>query len=208
MKMKKNLTVLIANILAFQFLNAQTNPALLTNFRIDANPGNGYKISWNVANNEVAARFEIQKSIDGIVYTPLAAIDASQKLGSEVYSWNMENSEHPKLIYRLKMTSRGQDTYYSNTITVNTKTLNKNKVDILGNPVKDKLTLRFNQYENGIVEIRIIDLSGKVINDHKINNIRKNEIVNIPFNTPLACGMYVVEIDNGIERITNKFIKQ
>jgi hypothetical protein len=208
MKMKKTLTVLFVTLVSFQLLNAQTNPALLTNFHIEGNVNSGYKVSWKVANNEVAHNFEVQESIDGRTYTPLTSVTASQKTGAETYAYSLVGSRNNKLMYRLKMTSKGQETYYSNIIILTVKNLSTNKVDLLGNPVKDKLTLRFNEFQNGIVEIKIFDMAGRMIDDRKINDIEKNEVVNIPFNTPLACGMYVVEINNGIEKITNKFIKQ
>src|SRR5690349_21801894 len=126
--MKKNLIAFIVCIVASYSLKSQTNPALLTNLHIDGNLKTGYTIGWNVANNEVAYKYEIQKSVNGIVYTTIATIEASEKIGTETYAWNMEGSEQLKSMYRIKMISRGQNIYYSNIIVLTAKSLSNNKI--------------------------------------------------------------------------------
>jgi len=77
--MNKKLTLLIAILVSFQLVEAQTNPALLTNFKINGNTKSGYKLSWDVANNEVVSKFDVQRSFNGIDYTTITVISASQK---------------------------------------------------------------------------------------------------------------------------------
>src|SRR5215212_12284098 len=109
--MKKNLTLLlIVFTSAFQTLNAQTNPALVNNFIID-DLRTGYRVSWTVANNEVVNKFELQKSTNGSDFNTVAILNASIKSGAEVYVYNETTIDADKVMYRLKMQSKGFDTY-------------------------------------------------------------------------------------------------
>ena len=206
--MKKILTLLTALAATFQILNAQTNPALLTNFKIDEDPATGYKISWHIANNEVVNKFDLQKSTNGSDFATVAVLTPSQRTGAETYAYNEQNIPGAKVMYRVKMVSRGQDIYYSNIVMITTKANTNEQFSILGNPVADKLNLRFNESSKQGVDLRVYSMTGKMILDLKINKVEKNNIVIIPISSSNAPGIYVVEMNNGIERMTAKFVKQ
>ena len=205
-EMKKNLILLISLLASFQLVNAQTNPALLTDFKIEGS-SNECKISWRVANNEVVNKFELQRSLNGTDYSTVAVIHTSYKKGTEAYTYNEQRAESSKLMYRLKMTSNGQEIYYSAILYYTLKPVFTEKISILGNPAKEKLMLRFNEFRGQPTDIRIYDLQGKVISGLVISHIEKNEIVNIPLASQMSSGIYIVEINNGSERLTGKFIK-
>lgn len=206
--MKKILTLLTALVAIFQIVNAQTNPALLTNFKIDEDPATGYKISWHIANNEVVNKFDLQKSTNGADFATVAVLSASQKTGAETYAYNEQNIPGTKVMYRIKMVSRGQDIYYSNIVMITAKTNTNEQFSIIGNPVVDKLNLRFNEGSKQAVDLRVYNMTGKVILDLKINKVEKNNVIAIPIGSSNAPGIYIVEMNNGIERMTTKFVKQ
>lgn len=205
--MKKNLIYVTIGLLIFQLAHAQTNPALLTNFKIDGNTNTGYKISWNVANNEVVNKFDVERSTNGNDYTTITVISASQKNGTETYTCNEQNPPGTKVMYRLKMTSRGRETYYSNIVFLTIRPVYDEKINILGNPVKDKLMIRFYEHQNAL-DIKIYDMAGRIFSDLKVTKTERNDIVNIPLNMSMSPGIYVVEVNNGIEKLTSKFVKQ
>jgi len=205
--MNKKLTLLIAILVSFQLVEAQTNPALLTNFKINGNTKSGYKLSWDVANNEVVSKFDVQRSFNGIDYTTITVISASQKTGSETYTCSEQYPQHTKVMYRLKMTSKGHDIYYSNIVFLTIRPAFDEKISILGNPVKDKLTLRFNENQN-TMDIKIYDLAGRIISDLNLRKVKINDIISIPLNISMSPGIYVAEVNNGTERLTCKFVKQ
>lgn len=207
MNMKKKLTLLIAALTIFHLVEAQSNPALVTNFKIDGNSRSGYKVSWNVANNEVVNKFEVQRSINGRDYTTITVISTSKKTGPETYTCSEHDPQGTKLMYRLKMISTGQDVYYSNIVFLTIKRVGDEKITVLGNPVKDKLIFRFNEYDNP-VDIKIYDVAGRVICTHQVGKVERNEIVSIPLNRSMSPGMYVADINNATEKLTVRFVKQ
>jgi len=207
--MKKNLTLLlIAFTSIFQTLNAQTNPALVNNFTIDADIRAGYRLSWTVANNEVVNKFELQKSTNGTDFTTIAVLNAPVKSGAETYEYNETTIYTDKVMYRLKMLSKGFDTYYSRVLLFQPKPSTGNNIKIIGNPVNDKLTLSFNVSTRQPIALKVYNMSGNVVVSQTVSNPDRNNVITIPLSSTFKTGMYTIEINNGIEIQTARFVKQ
>ncbi|HKC34660.1 MAG TPA: T9SS type A sorting domain-containing protein [Chitinophagaceae bacterium] len=207
--MKKNLTLLlIAFASIFQTLNAQTNPALVNNFTIDNDLSAGYRLSWTVANNEVVSKFELQKSVNGSDFNTIAVLNASIKSGAEIYAYNETTIPADKVMYRLKMLSKGFDTYYSRILLFQPKRSTDKNIKIIGNPVNDKLTLSFNLSSSQQVDLKIYSVSGNIVFSQKVNSPDRGTTIIIPLSSTFKTGMYVVEINNGIGMQTAGFVKQ
>jgi len=206
--MKKNLTLLLIVFASiFQTLNAQTNPALVNNFAID-DLGAGYRVSWTVANNEVVNKFELQKSVNGNDFNTIAVLNASIKFGAEVYAYNETTIYADKVMYRLKMLSKGFDTYYSRILLFQAKLSTDKTLKIIGNPVNDKLTLSFNLSSRQQADLTIYSMSGTIVFSQKVNTPDRGKTIIIPLSSTFKTGMYVVEINNGVEIQTARFVKQ
>lgn len=206
--MKKYFTLLLVSLLMIsQKSEAQLSPALVNNFAVNFNISPGYRLTWDVANNESVSSFEVEKSTDGKDFTSIAVIIATEKKGAEVYQFSGTVSSNDKVMFRLKTTNNAHRVYYSNILIAQMKKTMDNKIRIVGNPVSDKLTFSYSLSANEI-NVKIINLSGKVLHSQKINNTEANKILNIPLNSSFAPGLYIVEINNGIESQSSKFVKQ
>jgi hypothetical protein len=207
-KMKKNITLLLILLsVFFQIVNAQTNPALVTDFSIKSTARYGYRLSWALANNEVINKFELQKSVNGRDYITVAILPSSQKRGAESYSYDEVVNNIDKVMYRLKMLSEGQEIYYSKIILVHAKP-SDDLIRIVGNPVNDRLTLRITESSWQFADLKVYNISGILVLNLKINLANRDNIVTIPLNIAMNPGMYVAEINNGISSQTLRFIKQ
>jgi hypothetical protein len=58
------------------------------------------------------------------------------------------------------------------------------------------------------LDIRVYDLSGRIQLNQKVNVYQGGNLINLPLASALKTGMYAVEVGNGSERLTSKFIKQ
>ena len=207
-KMKKISTLVLLTFTAiFQTLSAQTNPALVNNFAID-DKGTGYRLSWTVANNEVVNKFELQKSLNGSDFNTIAVLNASAKSGAEIYEYTETTIHTDKVMYRLKMLSKGFNTYYSRILFFQPKLSTDKNIKVIGNPVNDKLTLSFNLGSRQQVDLKIYSMSGNIVFSQKVNSPDRGNTVIIPLSSTFKTGMYVVAINNGIEIQTAGFVKQ
>lgn len=207
--MKKNLLLLLISLpVIFQTIHAQTNPALLTNFTIKDDVRSGCRLTWAIANNEVTNKFELQRSLDGREYTTVAVLLASAKRGTENYEHSEPVNNTGKVMYRLKMLNKGFDTYYSTVLIYNAKQTSDSEVRMMGNPVTNKLSLKFGKSYSESVDIKVYNMSGMIVLNSKINRVDRNSTITIPLNPAMNPGMYVAEINDGVKNPVLRFVKQ
>ena len=207
--MKKVFTLLLLIFTVFfQNLNAQTNPSLVTNFKIDNDLRSGCRLSWSVANNEAVNNFGLEKSVDGKTFTTIAVLQASKKTGVESYTFSETTANSGKTLYRLKILNKGFDIYYSKIILFQAKPSTEKSVMIMGNPVKDKLTFSYNADAHQPVVVTIYNMDGKFVINQKISSIEGNNLTTIPLSSTFNTGMYVMKINNGADIQTATFLKQ
>jgi myo-inositol-hexaphosphate 3-phosphohydrolase len=78
----------------------------------------------------------------------------------------------------------------------------------VNNPTTDKLTLSFSANTNQSIEIKVYDLSGRLQMNQKMNIYQGSNLISLQLNSSFKAGMYAVEVNNGSERQTAKFVKQ
>jgi hypothetical protein len=187
--------------------NASTLPVKLVYFQGNWE-NNNIILHWNVAQNELSSRFEIEKSTDGKNFTTAGSVPTTDKYGSEDYSFT-EAVNTDKIYYRLKMYDKKDQAEFSKILVFeksgNTTT---NQIKIINNPATEKLTLSFSSINNQPVEIKIYDLSGRLQMNQKMNAYTGSNLVSLPLSSAFKAGVYAVEVNNGLERQTAKFIKQ
>jgi hypothetical protein len=162
-------------------------------------------LHWNVAQNEMSGRFEVERSYDGQNFSTAATVDATSKTGSQNYSFS-ESVAGDKIYYRLKMYDTKQSASYSKILEF--QNLANSTLRIINNPVADRLTMSFNSTNSQSVEIKVYDLSGRLHMKQTINIYPGNNLLNIPLSSSIKRGMYAVEVTYGDEKQSAKFIKQ
>lgn len=100
-------------------------------------------LNWQIQENETAAYFEVQRSLDGIHYTTLNQVTAHAKNGMEQYHFIDENPAfNTALLYRIKITDKTNKYGYSDIRML--RFANPGLVvKLLGNPVQNNLQLQF-----------------------------------------------------------------
>jgi len=184
-------------------------PVNLVSFQGNINKNNKVTLQWRVENNETTDQFEIQRSYNGIEFKTVGILFASEKNGIEDYMFYETISSFDKVMYRLKMIDKQNNVSYSKIVVFQTKlTTGGNSIKIIGNPVTDKLTFNYTAYASQIVDVKIYDMSGRIMMSNKINSLEGNNIISFPLAPALKASMYLVEVNNGTETQTAKFIKQ
>ena len=206
--MKKISTLLLITFsIATQTLNAQLDLAFISNF--SANSTNSCnRLTLTIANNRAVRSFEVEKSTDGNEFKVIAVFLATEKFGTETYTYADTAIGADKIMYRLRILNKSQNDFYSRIILVRSKVTPDNDIRIMGNPVKDKLFFNYSATKAQQTDIRIYSLTGKILLTQQINGFKGNNLITVPLGSDFAPGMYVLEINNEIISQAATFIKQ
>jgi len=183
-------------------------PVHLLNFFGNINGNIKINLQWKCVNNEIADQFEVQRSYDGYEFKTIGIVFASEKTGTEDYMFYETVSNFDKVFYRLKMIDNGPAANYSKTIVFQSKFQSVYAIQIIGNPVSDKLSFSYSASASQLVDVKLYDMNGRVMLNNKINSLEGYNMVSLPLSSAFKHGMYVVEVNNGNERQTSKFLKQ
>ena len=185
-----------------------TLPIHLISFQGNMNKNNKVTLNWTVADNETANSFEVERSFNGRDFTTVGVVFASEKIGTENYSFYETTNGTDKVMYRLKMIDKNREIDYSRILIFQLKSTITNNIKIIGNPVNDKLTISYTSSATQSVDVKVYDMSGKVVLKNKVNSLEGSNVISLPLSSTFKAGMYVVEVSNGTELQSSKFIKQ
>lgn len=196
-------------------VNINCEPGALRDFPLPVKlisfDGNLYNkkssLQWKVADNEIADRFELESSTDGINFKNTAVIFGSTETGTAIYQYT-ETINSDKIFYRLKMIDKSQVVTYSKILVFQNGLTENEMIHILGNPVTDKLTISFSETENKKMDISVVDLSGRHVQTVRINSYKGNNLVSFSLPPSMQKGMYMIILSDNQSRRSTKFIKQ
>src|SRR5258705_2207615 len=196
-------------VIALPALQAKsTLPIHLISFQGNMNKNNKVTLNWTVADNEIANNFEVERSFNGRDFTTVALVFASEKMGTENYMYYETTSGTDKVMYRLKMTDKNHEADYSRILIFQLKSAITNNIKIIGNPVNDKLTFSYTASATQVVDVKVYDMTGRMVLKSKVNSLKGSNVISLPLNSTFKAGMYVVEVNNGTELQSSKFVKQ
>ncbi len=169
---------------------------------------NNTLLNWTAENQVDFAGYEIERSEDGISFNGIALVN-KQGTGLEKqqyqYTDNLAQANGNVYYYRLRMMDIDGKFNYSNIIMIRRDGL-KPGISISPNPIISggPATVRFETSRRGTVELRIADMSGRVVlrqqnivyegaNSVALNNLNR-----------LQPGMYMLQVIDGEEIQTTK----
>jgi len=183
-------------------------PVHLISFQGNMNKNNKVTLNWIVADNEIANNFEVERSFNGRDFTTVGSVFASEKMGTENYVYYETTSGTDKVMYRLKMIDKNQKVDYSRVLIFQLKSSITNNIKIIGNPVNDKLTFNYTSPATQMIDVKVYDISGRIVLNNKVSGLEGSNVISLPLNSTFKAGMYVVEVNNGTELHSSKFVKQ
>ena len=111
-------------------------------------------------------------------------------------------------MYCLKMIDKNNDGTYSKILVFQTKAVTTSNIKIIGNPVNDKLSFNYSSFTTQVIDVKIYDMTGRIIMNNKINSLEGSNTMSFPLASNLKPNMYILEVSNGSGIQTAKFIKQ
>lgn len=182
-------------------------PVNLTRFTGVANTGK-VSLNWNVASNETGSYFELEKSYNGTSYKTAATILNTDKQGDEAYSFTDVAPFTDKVFYRLKIVNKNDAVTYSNIILFEAQTKQSSTITLYQNPVHSALNFNYTAAQNTSADITVYTYTGVKILSQKQSLQKGANSINIPLSSMLSNGLYLLEVKDGVNRQTTRFVKQ
>jgi hypothetical protein len=182
-----------------------TLPITLLNFS-GSLKGNNVLLDWSTSLEINSKEFQIEKSNDGITYRELYTIPAAGN-STIVKKYNYLDVEATELnYYRLKMVDLDGSAKQSDVVIVKNPGLSQT-VSGITNPFKDYISIRFAKIPKGGVNLKLIDLSGKVISTREVYN-PLSSIIRFDYNKALSQGIYILQVANDGKQYSLKLLKE
>jgi hypothetical protein len=156
---------------------------------------NNVVINWITTNEINVSHFELEKSIDGYLFTTLANTTAKGSASQNSYQTIDNNPFNGINFYRLKIFDTDDKYTYSQVVKIDFS--KKYSINIWPNPAHDFITI------NDVVlfsTIEIIDVNGKVVKRMNKENTNRYSIAGI------SSGFYLVRCISSVETILLKLI--
>lgn len=158
----------------------------------NASKGNGYNsLNWQAACSSSQAIFEVERSTDGINFTTISVISASQARCALPFNYNDYTAPSGTIFYRIKIID--VDGKITNSAIVK---LSSQAKDIqLGGitPVRWLMLHRSGSIQpNDVVELAIVAVDGKVVYRNSIKLQPGSSVVNIDI-ANLPAGLYMIK---------------
>ncbi|MFI5135058.1 MAG: ASPIC/UnbV domain-containing protein, partial [Chitinophagales bacterium] len=170
-------------------------------------PGNGYELGTNTAQNDVLLGYDsprLERSSTGVnypytAYNLLSLINSPFGTDYYYYFYDWEVQKVPTIC----ISPRSPATVY---LTTGIQSNNfSNSLEVFPNPTDGIITLKSNIPTNEKVNIRLLDVSGKVLLNEDLNNFGKDEELQLDLRK-FSKGIYFLDIINGMSTDRRKVV--
>ncbi len=175
--------------------------------RFTAQNENGYnRIGWLTATEKDNAYFTLEKSEDGIHFEVLQKVTGANTSYVQRSYEVLDNKPFERTYYQLSQTDYDGTTKHLGIVVVDNKNTLPESISITPNPAQEDAVLSFHSNTIGTAEIRIADITGKLIESPNVElGIGKNEF---HLNTSmLEKGIYFVSVHTRYSNQTIKLLK-
>ena len=165
--------------------------------------GEAVAVKWSIANETKMASYEVERSVDGRVFTTVTTQKATGTSSYGVQDVNAPTNVNT-LYYRIKAIGTDGTTKYSALAKVSIANYQLS-INIYPNPVKNSLNLTLGTATNGYY-VRITTVTGKEV--YGKNAMLTNGKLELDASS-FANGVYVVELtDYQGNKLQQKFVKE
>lgn len=164
-------------------------------------------VRWTIDENETAASFVLQRSTDGKNFYSIANVEAKDLGGMQTYQFTDRGLLKEKLYYRLQLTDKQSKVEYSKILSVNPGSEGGQGFALLQNPVTEKLYLSVQSEGADVVNIRVIDVTGRQRLSKGVPVTAGTNLVSIDLPPGMTKGLYMAAVQNDNAQVVTKFVK-
>jgi hypothetical protein len=182
-------------------------PTVLTEFKGTIQPNKSALLQWTTSSEYNSKNFELQKSLDGVTYRTIATIPAAGSSSSTLnYSYNDREPLTEKNYYRLKSVDIDNSSRLSDIVLLKLAGAAQ-ELQVLGNPFKNTIDVRFVKTPAGKPELKLTDMSGRVVARQVFGTGQQQIRFSIP-PAALSNGTYILQASVDGQVYTTKLLRQ
>ncbi len=196
----------------FSVTSSAPLPLQLLSFTGKSNNGNA-QLEWKATAEKNISTYELERSADSRVFTPLGAIAAQRQGTSEVHTYNYTDAgafkQGSTWYYRLRIVHEDGSALYSRTLQLNEQA-NGDDLVVYPNPVHgNELNIRWNNAGVETAELTVADLMGRTMLKQVLQATGTATPMQLNIGT-LAPGTYLLCISSPVSGHTStlKFTKR
>ena len=175
----------------------------------NASKGNGYNsLNWQAACSSSQAIFEIERSTDGINFTTISGITATQARCAQPFKYNDNTAPAGTVFYRIKIIDVDGKISNSAIVKLSSQAKEIQLEGISPNPVANVAQVRISTIKNEVVDLAIVSADGKVVYRNSVKLQPGSSVVNVEI-ANLPAGVYMIKgLFSDGQTNTIKFIKK
>jgi len=183
-----------------------TLPAKLIDFT-GINKGIYNQLQWVVTEEQNIARYELERSVDGITYQRVGTKLPVNSTTQITYTLNDPvGAGASEFYYRLKIADNDGSFTYSSVIFI--RFASKTKIAVLNNPFRDMIMLQYNMSRDQKIAMAMYNASGALLRKQEYNATAGSGTYSVSGFDDLPAGIYYLKTVSGDFIQTFKLMKQ
>lgn len=160
-------------------------------------------LQWTTATEANSLGFYVERSYDGVQFSTIGFVAATGATsGLRAYAFRDQDAAQARSFYRLKLADVDNQFTYSKII-IASNPLKRTSGVVINNPVHNILWIQWQKAISGSAEMRLSDVSGRVVQYWRGPANKRMQIVLSPAIKP---GVYFVQLWTRDDKVTQKII--
>jgi trimeric autotransporter adhesin len=157
---------------------------------------NGYtELRWSSKQEQTLQQYDVERSIDGRNFITIGTVSARGGVGEEAYTFTDADAVTGKLYYRIRLVAQANSAYkFSNILSVTAMAANSFELTNLVNPFNNKISFQLQVPQNQLIDVQLLDASGKPVYQKKINVSKGVNSVQFQIPSHLQNGNYLLRV--------------
>ena len=177
--------------IAFRTMEAM--PVTFTSIKATAGIGN-IALDWEVENQSNLKEYDVEKSADGLDFSPVAVVKANNNVSS-AYSFLDQQPYSGANFYRIRSVDLNGTISYTSIVKVEMSQLSAMTIKAFPNPaISPMVNLQLDNAAEGIYYVKVLNPLGQVISTKKIVHLKGSSLETINWNPASPHGIYQVEV--------------
>jgi hypothetical protein len=181
-------------------------PVTLVDFRGQLT-GKKILLSWETVSEFNSKHFDLEKSFDGINFHSITKIPAAGN-SNNLLHYSYLDPELPAELnyYRLKSVDIDDRSKLSDVVLIKLSNA-KQGMHVLTNPFRDNISIRFIKIPKGKLELRLSDMSGKLLTNRSYDQLSQ-PMIQFSLANRIPSGVYLLQVFTEGTRFSSKLVRE